>query len=95
MEAVMTSEVPREVVARLKAQVFHLMLTLVATGVATTLLHAKPQLMFLMMSAGWMTSLFLFIGPQRPAYWRIAASVVASVAVMSACYRYVLSPFFG
>jgi hypothetical protein len=95
MEAVMKTEVPKQVVSRLKAQMFHLGLTLAATGVATALLHARPQLLFIMMAAGWMSSLFLFAGPERPAYWRIVASVLTSVIVMSGVYRYALSSFFG
>jgi len=91
----MKAQIPQEAVSRLKAQMIHLGLTLLATGAATTLLHAPPVMMFLMMTAGWMGSLFLFCAPQRPAYWRIVASAVTSVAVMSIFYRFALSPFFG
>ena len=91
----MKAQVPPEVMARLRAQLFHLALTMFASAAAATLLGAKPVFLFLVMSAGWMASLFLFVGPERPAYWRIAASVLTSVAIMSIAYRYALSPFFG
>jgi hypothetical protein len=91
----MNADIPKEEVSRLKAQMFHLGLTLCATGIATWLLHAPPVLMFLMMSAGWMTSLILFFAPKRPAYWRVTASALTSVAILSAVYRFALSPFFG
>jgi hypothetical protein len=90
----MKTVVPPEAVSRLKAQMFHLLLTVFASGAAMMVLHAKLQFMFLMVTVGWATSLFIF-ALERPPYWRIAVAVLGPLALFSVYYRFALSPFFG
>jgi hypothetical protein len=78
---------------RLRAQLIHLMLTVLAGGVIATALH-QPILMMLFLAVGWMTSIFIFgIGPIP--VWRIFVSVATSALFLYLFYRFALSSFFG
>jgi hypothetical protein len=88
-----TVAVPPEAVARIKAQMFYMVLIVLALFVPTVIFHQK-MLPFLVVTVGWMSSIFLFAAG-RPPYWRIAAVALTQVALVSVFYRLFLVQFFG
>jgi len=79
---------PEAVMARIRSQMIHVMLTLVVAGIVHQLTH-RWQALFMIPFTSWLSSIYMFAGGALP-FWRILAAVVFNGVIFYLLCRFVL-----